>query len=92
MSGTRAFFPAPPDVGKSPYSRFLGGGSIAVIDYAVLLTAAADGIIAVSSFMLLAADLDTSLDMSVRIRVRTLSSPDGKWGPLKSVVLNSQDH
>ncbi|CAN6291198.1 unnamed protein product [Urochloa humidicola] len=87
MSGTRAFFPAPPDVGKSPYSRFLGGGSIAVIDYAVLLTAAADGIIAGSSFMLLAADLDTSLDMSVRIRVQTLSSPDGKWGPLKSVEL-----
>ncbi|CAN6308593.1 unnamed protein product, partial [Urochloa humidicola] len=71
MSGTRAFFPAPPDVGKSPYSRFLGGGSIAAVSY----------------FMLLAADLDTSLDMSVRIRVRTLSSPDGKWGPLKSVVL-----
>ncbi|CAL4919987.1 unnamed protein product [Urochloa decumbens] len=89
MAGTRAFFPAPPDVGKSPYHRVLGGGSVAVIDYSVLLTAGADGI--ACSFMLLAAGLDRSLDQSVRIRVQTLSSPDaaggegGKWGPLKSV-------
>ncbi|CAL4945316.1 unnamed protein product [Urochloa decumbens] len=94
MAGSRAFFPAPPDVGKSPYHRVLGGGSVAVIDYSVLLTAAADGI--ACSFMLLAAGLDRSLDQSVRIRVQTLSSPDaaggegGKWGPLKSVEHHHQ--
>nr|TKV90329.1 hypothetical protein SEVIR_9G021200v2 [Setaria viridis] len=86
MTDSRAFFPDPPDIGKSPYHRLFGGGSVSIIDYSDIITAA-DGI-GCSSFILLSADMDRSLGGSTRIRVQTLS-PDaaaggGKWGPLKS--------
>nr|CAB3492557.1 unnamed protein product [Digitaria exilis] len=88
MTDTRVFFTDPPDVGKSPYHPRLGCGSVSVIDISVLLTAG-DGInTGCCSYMLLAADMDRSLDMSVRIRVQTLSSDaGGKWGPLTSAEL-----
>ncbi|KAF8708706.1 hypothetical protein HU200_030088 [Digitaria exilis] len=72
----------------SPYHPRLGCGSVSVIDISVLLTAG-DGInTGCCSYMLLAADMDRSLDMSVRIRVQTLSSDaGGKWGPLTSAEL-----
>nr|CAB3502912.1 unnamed protein product [Digitaria exilis] len=72
----------------SPYHPRLGGGSVSLIDISVLLTAG-DGInTGCCSYMLLAADMDRSLDMSVRIRVQTLSSDaGGKWGPLTSAEL-----
>ncbi|CAN6298468.1 unnamed protein product [Urochloa humidicola] len=73
MTGIRAFFPDPPDVGQGSCS----------CRYA-LLTAAADGI--GCSFLLLAADITSGLRYC-NIRVQTVSSDaaaggDRKWGPI----------
>ncbi|KAL6636563.1 hypothetical protein ACP70R_024135 [Stipagrostis hirtigluma subsp. patula] len=82
MTDHRAFFPAPPDVGKDPYHGLLGG--VAPLASYVVLTAA-DGI--GCPFMLLAADMAGSMrfDGSKCLRVQTLSSDaGGKWGPLNA--------
>ncbi|TVU43965.1 hypothetical protein EJB05_03387, partial [Eragrostis curvula] len=81
MTDTRAFFPAPPDIGHNPYHGLMG--SVTVFSY-VILTAAADGI--GCSFMLLAADMASGFE-GRSPRVQTMSSSDitaagGKWSPI----------
>ncbi|CAN6282145.1 unnamed protein product [Urochloa humidicola] len=79
MTGSRVFFPDPPDVGRQR------GCSCR---YA-LLTAAADGI--GCSFLLLAAEITSGLRYcNCNIRVQTVSSDaDRKWGP---VAIASHPH